>query len=323
VVDAGGEHRNALADVEKGLFFTGGSRSARLTRFSVLLVLASVIAAGGVVSDSTPAIIGAMIMTPLATPLYGVALAGVTGSRRDLWHSLALLAAGIAVSVLVGVLMALLTFERMPPGLNPQIAGRAAPTVIDLVIAIAAGLAGAFALVRRDVASILAGVAIAITLVPVLEVAGIALGSGRFDLALGALLLFLTNAAAIMLGGVVVFTAAGYERVSSPVRPRRRTAWVVVAVLVVALVVPLALTSVRSYRYLRWTSATETAARQWVADTGWRVTDVRQTGDEIVVTVIGPGEKPPVPAIRRLVRQSVPDGITVRLIVSNGENLEL
>ena len=323
VIDAGGEHRNALADVENGLFFTAGSRSARLTQFSVLLVLASVVAAGGVVSDSTPAVIGAMIMTPLATPLYGVALAGVIGSRRDLWHSLALLAAGIAVSVFVGVLMALLTFERMPPGLNPQIVGRTAPTVIDLVIAVAAGLAGAFALVRRDVANILAGVAIAITLVPVLEVAGIALGSGRFDLALGALLLFLTNAAAIMLGGVVVFTAAGYERGSSAVRPRRRTAWVVVAALVVALVVPLALTSVRSYRYLKWTSATETAARQWVADTGWRVTDVRQTGDEIVATVIGPGDKPSVPAIRRLVRQSVPDDITVRLIISNGENLEL
>ena len=69
------------------------------------------------------------------------------------------------------------------------------------MIAIAAGLAGAYALVRRDVANILAGVAIAITLVPVLEVAGIALGSGRLDLALGAFLLFLTNAAAIMLGG--------------------------------------------------------------------------------------------------------------------------
>ena len=195
--------------------------------------------------------------------------------------------------------------------------------MIDLVIAVAAGLAGAFALVRRDVTNILAGVAIAITLVPVLEVAGIALGSGRLDLASGALLLFLANAAAIMLGGVVVFTAAGYERESSPRVRSRRPARVVVTVLVVALVVPLTLTSLRSYRYLQWSNATEAAARQWVAGTGWRVTDVRQMGDEIVATVIGPGDKPSVPAFTRLVRRNVPKDITVRLIVSNGENLEL
>jgi uncharacterized hydrophobic protein (TIGR00271 family) len=317
VIDAGGEHRNALAEVEKGLFGSAESRGARTSQFWVLLVLASVIAAGGVVSDSTPAVIGAMIMTPLATPLYGVALAGVIGSRRHLRSALLLLLAGVAVSVVVGVLMALLTFERMPLGTNPQIVGRVAPTVLDLVIAIAAGLAGAFALVRRDVANILAGVAIAITLVPVLEVAGIALGSGRFDLAWGALLLFLTNAAAIMLGGVVVFTAAGYERAASRPATRRRPASLVATALIVALIIPLALTSVRSYRYLRWTSATESAAQEWAGDKGWRVTEVRRVGDEIVATVIGPGATPSLAAIKEEVRRSV------RLIVSSGESVEL
>ena len=323
VIDAGGERRNSLADVEKGLFVAVGSRSAKVTQFWVLLVLASVVAAGGVVGDSTPAVIGAMIMTPLATPLYGVALAGVIGSRRHLRNALLLLAAGVAVSVLVGVLMALLTFERMPLDANPQIIGRTAPTVLDLVVAIAAGLAGAFALVRRDVANILAGVAIAITLVPVLEVAGIALGSGRLDLAWGAFLLFLTNAAAIMLGGVVVFTAAGYEREALRPAASHRPARLVAAALIIALLIPLALTSVRSYRYLRWTNATENAARQWLSDTGWRVTDVRQSGDEIVATVIGPGDTPSLPRIKALVRRSVPADIPVRIIVSNGASVEL
>jgi uncharacterized hydrophobic protein (TIGR00271 family) len=179
LIDAGGEHRSTLADVEQELFVSLGSRSAKITRFWVLLVLASVIAAGGVVGNSTPAVIGAMIMTPLATPLYGVALSAVLGERRHLRDAILLLAAGVVVSVLIGVLMALLTFDRMPLDANTQIVGRTAPAVLDLVIAIAAGLAGAYALVRRDVANILAGVAIAITLVPVLEVAGISLGSGR------------------------------------------------------------------------------------------------------------------------------------------------
>ena len=54
--------------------------------------------------------------------------------------------------------------------------------------------------------------AIAISLVPVLAVVGITLGGGRADLALGAFILFLTNAAAILVAGAVVFTAAGYKR---------------------------------------------------------------------------------------------------------------
>jgi len=68
----------------------------------VLLVLAGVIAAGGVVGESTPAVIGAMIVAPLATPIYGVALATVTGSRRDLLASLRLLVAGVLVFTAAG-----------------------------------------------------------------------------------------------------------------------------------------------------------------------------------------------------------------------------
>jgi len=197
IIDAGGEYRVTLAAVEDSLFLDRGSRSAKLSQYWVLLVLASVIGAGGVIGDSTPAVIGAMIVAPLATPIYGIALATVIGSRRDLRNALVLLVAGIAVDILIGLLMARLTFDRMPIEVNPQILTRTAPAILDLIVAIAVGFAGAFALVRRDVASILAGVAIAISLVPVLEVVGIALGSGRLDLAWGAFLLFLTNAAAM------------------------------------------------------------------------------------------------------------------------------
>ena len=321
LIDAGGKNRSTLADVEEGLFVSIGSRSSKITRFWVLLVLASIIAAGGVVGNSTPAVIGAMIMTPLATPLYGVALSAVLGSRRHLRDALVLLAAGIAVSVLIGVLMALLTFDRMPLDANTQIVGRTTPAILDLVIAIAAGLAGAYALVRRDVANILAGVAIAITLVPVLEVAGISLGSGRLDLAVGAFLLFLTNAAAIMLGGMIVFTAAGYERAASRGPSRRHYARFVVAALIIAVVVPLTVSSVRSYHYLRWVDATAAASRTWVEGTGWHVTDVQRVGDEIVATVIGQGSPPATPDFRELVRRAVPEGVMVRLIENNGTNV--
>jgi uncharacterized hydrophobic protein (TIGR00271 family) len=325
VIDAGHEYRNPLFQVEARLFVGTPPRGAKLTRFWMLLVLASLVAAGGVVDDSTPVVIGAMIVSPLATPIYGVALSTVTGSRRNLRDALLLLAAGIAVSILIGMLIGQLTFERLPLDANPQIMGRTAPKVLDLLIAVAMGVAGAFALVRRDVANIVAGVAIAISLVPLLEVVGITLGDGRPDLAWGAFLLFLTNAAAIIVAGVVVFTAAGYQRDAAAAARGAgagRRATLLITVLVVALVIPLTITSVRTYRYQRWMKATEAAAQQWVADTGWRVTDVHQSGDEIVATVIGPGDPPPLGALQAMVRRSVPDSVTVRIVKDSGETSE-
>ena len=324
VIDAGREYRNPLAEVEDGLFTGIGSGAAKLTQFWMLLVLASLIAAGGVVGDSTPAVIGAMIVAPLATPIYGVALATVVGSRRDLRDALLLLVAGIAVNVLIGMLVAFVTFDRAPLDANPQIVGRTAPTVLDLMVAVTVGVAGSVALVRRDIANIVAGVAIAISLVPVLAVVGITLGSGRLDLAWGALILFLTNAAAIIVAGVVVFTAAGYQRDAAArgVHAGRR-AKVLIAVFVVALVVPLGLTSVRTYRYQTWIGRTDEAARAWVDGTDWRVTDVYQAADEIVLVVIGPDDPPPIDALRDAVRRWVPGHVRVEVVEDSGTTTEL
>ena len=324
VIDAGRDYRNPLDEVEEGLFVGTGERSAKVTQYWVLLVLSSVIAAGGVVGDSTPAVIGAMIIAPLATPIYGVALAAIVGSRRHLRDALLLLVSGVVVNILLGMLVGLFTFQRLPLDANPQITGRTVPTVLDLGIAVAVGVAGSFALVRRDVVNILAGVAIAISLVPVLAVVGIALGSGRLDLAWGALILFLTNAAAIIVAGVIVFTAAGYQR-DAAARGAHvgRRARVLIAVFVIVLVIPLTAASWRTYRYEGWVHATEAAAKRWVAGTGWRVTGVHAEGGDIVAGVIGRGEPPPIETLRAEVRRSVPDTVVVRVVEDSGRTVEL
>ena len=211
-VDPGREYHKPLVDLEEDVFLHIGATRAKTSKFWVQLALASVIAAGGVIGNSTPAVIGAMIIAPLATPIYGLALAAVIGDRRALRSSLVLLVSGITVNILIGVLIGLVTVNRMPIDVNPQIIGRTAPTILDLAVAVATGVAGSFALARRDVADILAGVAIAISLVPVLAVVGITLGAGDVSLALGAFLLFLANAAAILVAGAIVFKAAGYAR---------------------------------------------------------------------------------------------------------------
>ena len=323
-IDAGGDNRYGLDDIEDSLFLTSGNRYAKTSQFWMLLVLASVIAAGGVVSDSTPAVIGAMIVAPLATPIYGVALATVTGARRDLLASLLLLIEGIAVNVLIGFLVGMFSIARMPLDANPQITGRTAPTLLDLGIAITVGVAGSFALVRRDVSNILAGVAIAISLVPVLAVVGITLGSGRLDLAWGAFVLFLVNAAAIIVAGVVVFGAAGYAKLAiDRGRLPGRRAKVLIALFVLALLIPLGVASLRTLRYEQWIGSTDSAARQWVRGTGWRVEDVSQVAGDIVIKAIGPGSPPPLGPLRHEVRASVPKNVTVSVVEDSGRTTGL
>jgi uncharacterized hydrophobic protein (TIGR00271 family) len=324
VIDAGKDYRYPLPEVADGLFVDTGNSRAKLSQFWMLLVISAAIAAGGVVGDSTPAVIGAMIVAPLATPIYGVALASVIGSQKNLRAALGLLIGGIAVNIAIGMIAGLLLTERLPLDANPQITGRTAPAMLELIVALATGAAGAFALTRRDVSNILAGVAIAISLVPVLAVVGITLGAGRFDLAWGALLLFLTNVAAILIAGSLVFGAAGYQAEATERDPRTaRRAKVTIVVFVIALLIPLAAASVRTVRYERWLDHTTAAAGTWVEGSGWRLDSVRVSSGDIVITVLGSGDPPPIAMLEAEVRRKVPEHVAVELVVESGTTTKL
>ena len=231
---------------------------------------------------------------------------------------------GIAANILIGVLIGLVTVNRMPLDLNPQVVGRTSPTLLDLGVAVATGIAGSFALSRKDVSDILAGVAIAISLVPVLAVVGITLGSGRTDLALGAFVLFLTNAAAILVAGAIVFTAAGYRREAEPARrplraprhhrhrrPRRRPPGPAAAPR-------------RAHPVLRALDQRRPGGGRGL---GRRHRVARrlghESGDEIVINVIGPGASPGIASLKAAIRRDVPVSIPVKVIEESGSTTPL
>ncbi|MCB1403086.1 MAG: DUF389 domain-containing protein, partial [Rhodobacteraceae bacterium] len=151
---------------ESKLFFEDDRRRLYLERFGVLLFLSAVIATMGILSDSTAAVIGAMIIAPLMTPIMAAAAAIVTGRMDRAARSLALVVAGaLGVVALSWVLGTLYSGELSFDG-NSQITGRIQPRIADLAAALASGAAGAFCMSRDDIADSLPGVAIAISLVP-------------------------------------------------------------------------------------------------------------------------------------------------------------
>jgi uncharacterized hydrophobic protein (TIGR00271 family) len=263
-----------------------GDTHAKASAFWILLACSSVIAAAGVLADSTAVVIGAMVIAPLGTPIYGIAAALATGIR--LRPAFMRVLGGVALAVAIGAVVELATIERFAVTSNPQVLARTSPTLIDLLVAFATGIAGSMALVRTDISPALPGVAIAISLVPPLTVVGITAASGELALAGGAILLFATNMLAIVLAGLLVFAGA---RLAAPfsddlVRSRHsRVALWLGATLVVAL---LAVGTARAALLLREESQVRDAAEQFDASTdAWQLTSVTRESNIITVTFVG------------------------------------
>jgi uncharacterized membrane protein len=178
---------------------------------------------------------------------------------------------------------------------NSQVAARVNPRLIDLIAAIATGAVGSVALTRSDISDTLPGVAIAISLVPPLAVVGLTLQSGAPHEAWGALLLFLTNVCAILATGLIVMWLYGVHRASSeyaPVGFRRTGAVSLIAILLVAIMVPLTYNSKRTDRAIQDQLQVQSIASGWAHATGWTVLSVARHDDILFVTASGPAPKP-------------------------------
>ena len=313
--------RRTTAELTDDLDLTAGDLTSKRSAFWTMLTLSAVIASAGVLADSTATVIGAMIIAPLATPIMGIALgvakASQATSRGAAWFVLR----GAILVVVIGMLFSLAlpgSFDLLG---DSQISSRTSPGFLDLVAAIATGFAGAIALARRDVATVLPGVAIAISLVPPLAVVGVCLGQGAVGLALGALLLFVSNLLALILAGTLVFAAVGHTSHPEGRSPRR--AFLAIGLLLLLVGVPLVANTVATYLLSVLTDRVQTVAEEWLAKTpGASVAGVEFVSNEIHVDVQTPGALPPVSDLLDSLDGRVPTGLPVVVITSLGQHID-
>ncbi|MEO8084186.1 MAG: TIGR00341 family protein [Ardenticatenales bacterium] len=185
------------------------SQDASLSRpFVVMNILATIVGSYGLLADSTAVVIGAMLIALLLGPIIGIALGVVDGDRTLLQRALRAEAAGTLV--VLGVATVIGFIHRDIP-LGHEIMVRTAPSILDLVIALAGGAAGAYAIASPRLGAGLAGVAIATALVPPLAVSGLLLARGAWSPASGAFLLFFANLVAIQASSSIVLWVLGYH----------------------------------------------------------------------------------------------------------------
>jgi uncharacterized hydrophobic protein (TIGR00271 family) len=285
--------RQSLGRAQLDDLFPEGEAFRRSTvTFVILLALSALIATFGLYQDSVAAIIGAMIVAPLGGAIMAFAGALVTARSRWQWITGVEIVGGGLLVVVIAYLMSWVIPD--PLTLTPALDARTAPGVLDLGVALAAGAAGAYVAVRRTGSDALPGVAIAVSLVPPLATVGVCLELGRLDDATGALILFLTNFAAITVVACIVFVLAGAgpSRELVAERNRFRNGFIAAVIALVAISVPLALNGLDAVRTTVRSIAGAPLVREWLGDLDLEVTDWGLEGDVVTLTTTGTDAPP-------------------------------
>jgi uncharacterized hydrophobic protein (TIGR00271 family) len=194
--------------------------------YFALLILSSAIATFGLLANSAPAIIGAMIIAPLMAPIISLSHGIITLDWPQTGRSIMSVASGTLVVIVFAYLSTEFIGLRIA---GSEILSRTSPSLLDLGVAVAAGAAAALSYTRESIRNSIAGVAIAVALVPPLAVTGVGMALGRrasadaglsltelglysggADIATGSFILFLTNLAGIVLIAALILLFQGY-----------------------------------------------------------------------------------------------------------------
>ena len=224
--------------------------NARLTSaYMVMMVLSTLIASFGLFADSSPVIIGAMILAPIISPIVSFSMGMVRYDISMLKTGFKTILIGTLVSLIfAGGVSLIIPLELI----TSEIEARLSPTLLDMGIAVASGIAAAYAHAKEGIAKSLAGVAIAVALVPPLTVAGIGIGWWDWQVFSGAFLLYLTNLAGIILFAGLTFLLLGF----APFR-RAKMGLVYTFIIVLLVAVPLSLSFNRIMKEAKVTSTLE------------------------------------------------------------------
>lgn len=285
--------RQSLGPAQLDDLFPEGETYRRSIRtYVVLLTCAAFIATFGLYADSVAAIIGAMVVAPLGGAIMAVGGSLATGRIEWQGRTIVQVALSAVWVIAIGFAVSLVIPNPLEP--NPSIDARTHPGLLDLGVAVAAGVAGAWVTVRRTGTDALPGVAIAVSLVPPLAVVGISMELGRLDDAAGALELFLTNVISIVLAAVIVFVIARAtpDRTSVREHARLRRGLILAVIGLAVVTIPLAWRATDTViETVRVTTAAPVVS-DWIGDRDLTVSDYVVDGSNVTIELVGPDAPP-------------------------------
>lgn len=166
-----------------------------------ILICAALLASIGLDTNSTAVIIGAMLISPLMSPILGVGFSLAIHDKKLLTRSLR----NLAVAVVISLSASIVYFLVSPlSDTTPELEARTFPTLLDVMVALFGGIAGIVSISRKGQTNAIPGVAIATALMPPLCTAGFGIATGKWSYFLGAFYLFFINAVFISFATYII-----------------------------------------------------------------------------------------------------------------------
>lgn len=198
-----------------------------------ILFVAIVIASVGLNVNSIPVIIGAMLISPLMSPIIGFGMGLGTNDAALIIKSLKHLSIMFVVSLIASTLYFMVTPLEME---NPtELLARTNPSVYDVLIAFFGGIAGILELSRKEKGTVLSGVTIATALMPPLCTVGYGIANWNWHYASGALYLFFINCVFIALA---TYLAVKYLHFPSKVEAKSYRRLIIYVLLILVVLIP-------------------------------------------------------------------------------------
>jgi uncharacterized hydrophobic protein (TIGR00341 family) len=208
-----------------------------------MLVLSSLVAAAGLINDSAAVVIGAMVIAPLIGPFTALSFAALLGDLKLMRRSLLTSTLGILIPLTIAIGFGVIFGAPLS---STEFLSRTEVSIMDIIIALAAGSAGALSFVKR-VSEALVGVMVSVALLPPTVVLGMIIGAGEWGMVVTPLLLVLVNIHAILLSAILVFWVTGIKPINwkevQVASVSRIAALVFVSVVIVILAIVIFLVS--------------------------------------------------------------------------------
>ncbi|MBI1417479.1 MAG: TIGR00341 family protein [Limimaricola sp.] len=178
------------------------TRAARLDQnYLAMVVLSTIVAAIGLLSDNIAVVIGAMVIAPLLGPILAFALAVALGDLGLMRRAFLVNGAGVGLTLILCVLIGL-GLGTLPT--SHEVMARTAVGLDGVALALASGAAAALSLLAGS-SGVLVGVMVAVALLPPAAAMGLTLGAGQWNAAVGASLLLAVNVVSVTLAAQAVF----------------------------------------------------------------------------------------------------------------------
>ncbi|WP_066767812.1 DUF389 domain-containing protein [Sphingobium sp. CCH11-B1] len=232
------------------------SESGWSPRYLFMTMMSAGIAVLGLLLSSPAVVIGAMLISPLMSPILGLGFSLALFDFAEMRRALIALAAGSACAVAFTATIVLLSPLQAP---TAEIIARTRPNLFDLAVALFAALAGTFAIIRGRGDTVV-GVAIATALMPPLAVVGYGIATGNLPVLGGALALFVTNFVTIALSATVMARFYGFGHSLSSQQSWTQT--IILILVFVAMAIPLGL----SLKQIATEAVTVTQVRSFLND---------------------------------------------------------